>query len=332
MPRDRQPFALFRVAAGARLGYGHLRRATVLARTLRRPCAISVRGGGVVPAEWATAPRQARAALGLGPRLLVIDDPRADASLPWLREARRQSVPTASLHDLGIAPVPTDLAVDGSLCVARTRWPARRHLVGVDYAVLDVRPRRRQPLRRTSGRPRVLVSFGGGDHRALLGATVEALARALPDARLIVPTGLGRTTPDSLARVLPSSSSGSAVDVVAARDGLAPLLRRADMAILAGGVTLYEAAALGVPAIAMPVVPAQRPTIEAFARAGLVISMRPRASHDATAGVLAARARQLLDDATARAQMAARGMATVDGRGAERVARALVALAEEGRV
>ncbi len=329
MPRDRQLFALFRVAAGARIGYGHLRRATVLARALRRPCAISVRGGGVVPAEWTPAPRNVRAALALGPRLLVVDDPRAGEATPWIREARRRGVPTASLHDLGIAAVPSDLAIDGSLRVTRTPLPAARRLTGVDYAVLDVAVRRRQPRRAKTGRPRVLVSFGGGDHRALLAAAIDALTRSLPHAHLVVPTGLGRALPGMPSGSFPWPSSTTSVEVVTARDGLAPLLARADMAVLGGGLTLYEAAALGVPAIAVPVVPAQRPTIDAFVRAGTAVAVRSGAGHEATARRLAARARQLWDDSQARAHMAARGIATVDGRGAQRVARALLALAEE---
>src|SRR5690606_6255368 len=69
-------YALFRVAAGPRLGFGHLRRATVLAGALDEPCALSVRGAATLRRPWRQAPPGPDAALQtLRPRLLVIDDP-----------------------------------------------------------------------------------------------------------------------------------------------------------------------------------------------------------------------------------------------------------------
>lgn len=329
MAPDSRPFALFRVAAGPRIGYGHLRRATVLARALRRPCAISVRGGGVVPASWSLAPRDPRAALAVRPRLLVVDDPRAERALPWVREARRRGVPIASLHDLGLGVVPSDLAIDGSLRSPASRL-ARRRLAGVDYAVIDVpRQRRRRTQAATAAPLRILVSFGGGDHHQLLTATLEALWRGLPDAHVIVPTGFGADGLGDIALRAPSRCGS--LEVVTARDGLAPWLCRADLAVLGGGLTLYEAAALGVPAVAVPVVPAQRPTIRAFVRAGAAVTVSSDGGRVALARRIAARAGRLAVDAPARTAMGARGMATVDGRGARRVAAALRTLAEAAR-
>lgn len=322
---DTRPFALFRVAAGPRIGYGHLRRATVLARALRRSCVLSLRGGAPAPATWAQAPATARSAIALRPRLLVLDDPRAEFALPWVHEARRRGVPTASLHDLGLASLPTDLAIDGSLPRGPRLREARGRLAGVGHAVLDVPRSAPRATRGAAGAPRVLVSFGGGDHRGLLPATIAALCRWLPGAHIIVPAGLG-PVPFVLER-----PGGGRLDLVMAADGLGPLLRRVDLAILGGGLTLYEAAALGVPAIAVPVVAAQRPTVRAFARAGAALAVTDSGGCDDVGRRLARRAHRLWTDEPRRRLMAARGRQTVDGQGAARVARALHVLAGEHR-
>ena len=59
----------------------------------------------------------------------------------------------------------------------------------------------------------------------------------------------------------PRGSPGSA------RHGLHDELARAGVAVVGGGVSLYEACAHGVAAVGVPVVAAQRPTVAAFVTA-----------------------------------------------------------------
>lgn len=320
MPDAGPTFALFRVAAGPRLGFGHLRRASVLAGLLRQPCALSVRGAAGVRPPWREAPAAAAAAMeAFRPRLVVIDDPDAGRASPWLHAARTAGIPCASLHDIGLAPIASDLAVDGSL-IRQPSWPAHAVLEGPAFAVLGLgaaRPRRRAVSRRVL---RIVISLGGGTHARRLAAIAQALRAELPDAQLVVPAGLdgdvrrrGRVT---------------GLEMTAAPDGLGPVLAGADLAVLGGGVTLYEAAALGVPVIAVPVVAAQRPTVRAFVRHGLAVTVP--STHDPVelGQLVARRARRLCADAARRQQMRTRGPALIDGRGAARVARAFVRLAE----
>jgi spore coat polysaccharide biosynthesis predicted glycosyltransferase SpsG len=104
-----------------------------------------------------------------------------------------------------------------------------------------------------------------------------------------------------------------------------PALSQATVAILGGGLTLYEAAALGVPAVAVSVVAAQRAAVRAFADAGAALDAGPLGP-TATAGIVRGVVR-LLADRGARLEMSRRGPAIVDGRGAVRAAWALGRLA-----
>lgn len=321
MPDAGRTFALFRVAAGPRLGFGHLRRATVLAGLIGRPCALSVRGAAGVRPPWREAPKTPAAALEtLRPRVLVIDDPDAGRARPWLHAARRAGIPCASVHDIGLAPIASDLAVDGSL-IRQPSWPAHAVLEGPAFAVLGLRAAARLRPRAVQRRVlRIVVSLGGGTHGRRLAAIAQALGTALPDAQLVVPAGL-HVDAERRGRV-------AGLEMIAAPDGLGPVLAGADLAVLGGGVTLYEAAALGVPVIAVPVVAAQRPTVRAFVRHGLAVTVP--STHDPVelGQLVARRARRLSVDPLRRQQMRARGPALIDGRGAARVARAFVRLAE----
>jgi spore coat polysaccharide biosynthesis predicted glycosyltransferase SpsG len=104
-------------------------------------------------------------------------------------------------------------------------------------------------------------------------------------------------------------------------------LAEADVAVVAMGVTVYEAMACGVPAVVLARTSADVAHARALARRGAVASLGLHWREDDVARTVAA----LVADPARRAAMARAGRALVDGRGAERVADRLLALLEEGR-
>jgi spore coat polysaccharide biosynthesis predicted glycosyltransferase SpsG len=342
---------LFRVAGGRRLGFGHIARALSLARAMEAPAVLSVRGTRETRAiarrmGARTLSSSLIAALAqFRPELVVIDDPDAAASLRALALCRRLGARVASVHDLAIATIPSDVAIDGSI-VRRGPLDAAASLTGPRYAILDptiaslaaasARDGARALPREAS--PRVVVSLGGGPRRALGLRIAHAVKRAHPSADVIVAGGFAaRARP--AARLSSSSSSSPATVARLARtpvvrwlpspDAFRPELARADVAVLAGGVTLYEAAALGVAAVALAVVPAQTPTVRGFAarravlNAGGVADGRSAAAATAIAAAVTRRVTRLLGDERLRRRIARRARGLVDGRGAWRVASAL---------
>jgi spore coat polysaccharide biosynthesis predicted glycosyltransferase SpsG len=329
---------MFRVAASPRIGFGHLVRAVHLARAAGVEPLVSIRGGGNVEGtarRLGATPLAGGAASLIRPglALLVIDDPSRTAATPWLRAARRAGVRVASIHDAGIAPLPSDLAIDGS--VGARRVPAlglgaAACRLGPAYAVLSPDLTRVAAGRREApGRPgTVVIGLGGGRHAAA-GAVIarqlrSELARRPPARRPRVLLSLGLRVDGALAPArLPSGVT------VVAPSRFREALAAASVAIVAGGTTLYEACALGTPAVAVPVVPGQRAPIRRVVRsrlavatsgpAGAVGSARwARTAVDAALGLLA--------DPRRRDAMSRRGRAAVDGRGAERVAAAIATL------
>jgi spore coat polysaccharide biosynthesis predicted glycosyltransferase SpsG len=308
---------VFRVAAGPRLGFGHLARCRALAAAMGVVPSMSVRGSA--------ATRRAAARLGvrvlpdrvglLGrarPALVVVDDPSSGRARVWVRAARRLGVPVAALHDAGIGRVGADLVIDGSIrAVASSTLAA---LGGPRFAVVDPRIDGLRAARRPR-RGRICVAVGGGAHVfALIPPVVAALARVAPGADIRVAPGFtGRRRP-----LLPAGQW-------LAPGGLAAALADAEVAVVAGGLTAYEACALGVPAVAVSVVPAQRPTVAALARHGAVVDGGALDGPHAQARV-GARVAALLAAPAVRRRMATAARRLVDGRGARRIARALSSL------
>ena len=101
------------------------------------------------------------------------------------------------------------------------------------------------------------------------------------------------------------------------RFGLRDVMLAADLAVCGAGMTLYELAAAGTPAITVCMADNQRPNAEAFARGGRRADGGMVARSGSRAGV--ERALRTLLDASARADVARRAHRLVDGRGAGRV-------------
>lgn len=312
---------LFRVAAGPTLGFGHLMRARSLSRALDVAPRVSIRGtkatltaasqrGFVVVPGGLSALRGAAA-----PDVLVVDDPLAVEGARWVARARALGIPVATLHDLGLGCLESDLSIDGSI----DQGDHRHDLTwcGPLFAVLDpqVAVVREHPAPARDG---VLVALGGGEHVHTWG---ETLARAIllrrPDVRIRLVQGFAREA---------RPATHPQITWVSVPDGLAHELHRAAVAVLAGGVTLYEAAALATPAVALAVVEAQQLTIRGFARRGAAIDAGLAGDVAAFAHAADAVA-ELLSHPGRAARMGAIAAHLVDGRGVFRVADAIRQLA-----
>jgi spore coat polysaccharide biosynthesis predicted glycosyltransferase SpsG len=115
---------------------------------------------------------------------------------------------------------------------------------------------------------------------------------------------------------------------LSARTGLTQALVDCDVAIVAGGVTLYEACALGTPAVALAVVPDQQRAIAEFASRGAVVDAgiaSDMAIERAARGVA-----RLLGDERRRRLTASRARQLVDGLGARRAAEYIQAMLARG--
>jgi spore coat polysaccharide biosynthesis predicted glycosyltransferase SpsG len=309
--RVHTPNVLFVAAAGPRIGFGHLVRAGVVAG------ALDVRRRVVLRASSPT--QEAARTLGwdvlapapaivqrLQPDLVVIDDPSARRARPWARAARACRVPVVAIRDLGRGAVDADLSIDGSF--TRNASGARADLEGPAFALLDPVVAALRAEARVRDANRVVVAVGGGGHVAGIGLDIARAIRArLPDVAIDLAPGF-----HARPHVLPEGCRW--LDAHRLREALA----MASVVVSGGGITLYEACALGAPVVAVAVVPAQRPTTATCAALGAAIDATAsdqRESAERAARSVAA----VLGDAERRAALAGAARRLVDGQGTTRV-------------
>lgn len=175
-----------------------------------------------------------------------------------------------------------------------------------------------------------MVSFGARDSANATALALDALALAGSQGvrpRLTVAMASGAPHLMQIRRAVAGFDGRAALRLD--ETDMASLLGSADLAIGAGGVSLLERMALGVPSISVVTADNQGLAIEGAARRGATIDAGAigELSPEKLAGTIA----ELADDRAARAAMATRGRELVDGRGARRVAEALLGLSQDHR-
>jgi spore coat polysaccharide biosynthesis predicted glycosyltransferase SpsG len=117
----------------------------------------------------------------------------------------------------------------------------------------------------------IVVTLGGGDPRNVTQRVVEALAKVVPEAAVLAVVGRSYPWCERLAEILGQCGAGSKVLIQVPR--IADLLTTADLCICGGGMTKYEAAYLGVPALVISLNESQVEESRLFDKHGLVLDL-----------------------------------------------------------
>ncbi|MEO1039642.1 MAG: hypothetical protein AAFX09_08855 [Pseudomonadota bacterium] len=314
-----KPVIGLRVDAGPRIGHGHAHRSLALAHALE---ALQVRVEVLT-----TTPDTLHAIFGanarslaagsdpfehvkLSPDVIVIDTPRA--TRPAQLGAARRAWPKTPIVLIGgesHADPKADLIIHQELTGAAS--PAV--LSGPDY--LLVKPGfTALPVRQTRAAPNhALICLGGGrqDRLADVLASIDDAMRAARPPLADLKISVFSTQAESGATMSGRFALRSGVT------DLASAMTGADLAILAGGGLVIEAAAAGLPALYLPVADHQNARIDTAEALG--IGARLGAEPGAELLGLAA-------DPGAREAMARNGQRLVDGLGAKRCAKRIVQL------
>ena len=322
-----------RTEGGPAVGLGHVRRCLSLADALAaRGAAVTflVNGDGVpetIAAEGHAAQRIAvdrdlpetlDALDRLNAQAVVADSYRFDAG--YLRALRSDGRVTAIVSDHP-GDVPVDVLINNT--AGSDTWPYRglpetRFLCGPRYVLLRS-AFAAEPARTYSAMTeRVLITVGGSDPHELTWRIVAWTRQALPLAVIGVVIGPffledHAREPDSL--VTPHRTPSD----------MRRLMVGVDLAISGGGQTLYELAATATPTLAVVLADNQKENVARLADAGVLVPVGRYDDPDLEER-LRRHIRALAGDKARRAALGAAGRRLVDGRGAERVADALLEL------
>jgi spore coat polysaccharide biosynthesis protein SpsF len=326
--------ALIRCDGGGRFGYGHVKRMVALARGLRDREGI----GSVFALNGTADALEPIARAGFA--AVSIDASQDAAALETLIAAREpdilicdqregldrsglemisRDVPLVVSIDDGserrlaadlayYPPVPQAETLDwrGSDCTARIGW---------EWSLLGM-AKPSAPPRSFSPRPTLLVSMGGSDPMELTLRIARALTRLAPVFRARFVIGPGMDHRGRIARAI--ASLASHFETVEGAADLGPEYAASDLALVAFGVTAFELAATGVPALYLCLAEDHALSASAFEQAGMGLSLGlADRAHDED---IAAAVWALLSDSARRRDMRAAGLMTIDGEGAARIA------------
>ena len=197
--------------------------------------------------------------------------------------------------------------------------PLIQRIIGPDFILLRRPFWNAQPKTISSKIRSVFVGLGGGDTHDTLMRVLDAIRNELPRTRITVVTGHqsreGLTEELKLFPDVHMRSDMIATDVHS-------IMMQSDIAVAAGGQTLYELACLGVPAIAISIADNQELAVRAFTRSGYLLDELSIRNVDLHTSVR--RQLQLLRDWDVRQKLSRIGQSIVDGKGAQRLVHALI--------
>lgn len=334
----------FRVDASLLAGTGHVMRCLTLADELRRRGSesrflcrdapgnlvdlIGARGYATATlAPTGDDAEQSIARLGdTRPDWIIVD--RYELGEAWERALRPHAGRILAIDDLADRAHDCDLLLDQNLYQGieeryGTLVPQRcRQLVGPKFALL--RPEfaeARDSLRRRAGPiSRVLVNFGGADGSNETARLLVLLHDILP-IPVAIDAVLGPANPHADA-VKAMAFPGRQVAVHVGTTRMADLMRSADAFVGAGGSTTWERFCLGLPSLVIAIAENQVPTAQYLGKLG-AIDYIGRAADLPDDRIRSALSRFVMDQ-EGRSRMTELGMQLVDGKGAGRVADALL--------
>lgn len=275
--------------------------------------------------HWTTDAEQTRQALGAeGYDWLVIDHYALDAR--WEVAVGPVARRCLVLDDLADRTHHCHLLVDQNLQSGPSRYDGlvpdgTPTLLGPRFALL--RPAfgtHRATLQRDALQPvrRLLVFLGGIDAPGLTQPVLEAIASVRQDdQRVSVVVGQANPRRQSIVDWCSSHAWATVHDGDA---DMAALMAECDLAIGAGGTTMWERAALAMPSIIVAIAENQKPGSEAMARYGAAIYL----GDDRAVAHLAAALQTLLTNPWLRQHLSDRSASLVDARGTARVANHLL--------
>jgi UDP-2,4-diacetamido-2,4,6-trideoxy-beta-L-altropyranose hydrolase len=344
------PRILFFADAGPQVGGGHVMRCLTLARALiarGAECAfVESRAAAQVLARFGW-PSQAVVAMAntedlpglvrwgrtfadrFEPDVVVFDHYLAGAEQEAALGggARRITV----IDDLADRAHACDLLIDPGFGRRREDYapltPAGCDaLVGPDYALVrpefaDARPRALSRRARHDQARRALVALGLTDVGGITARVVEAILPRLAEVRLDVVLGQGAPSLEALSAL---ADQDRRIHLHVNTHEMAALTAEADLAIGAGGSSVWERATLGLPTATVVLADNQAAMARRLADAGASLALDAReAGFEAALGEAWDR---LVAEPPLRWSLAARSSELCDGRGADRAAVAVLAL------
>lgn len=236
--------------------------------------------------------------------VVVID--RLDTAEKYMRAVKKTDRLLITMDDRGSGASLADIRINGMLPGGDTPYQ------GCDYVILPLRQVKRKKILKKCAR--IFVSFGGYDHHGLIPKTLQAIKKFKPGCRFVVVAGNNHK---DLAQEGMDGTIGSRVRIYGEVKDFDRLVENCDMAILSGGLSLYQALSFGIPSLVISQYPHQLETAQRLARSGAAISLGP--AQQVAPDTVRKAAEKLAGSRELRADLSRKGQLLIDRNGVDRV-------------
>ncbi|MFH1894716.1 MAG: glycosyltransferase [Patescibacteria group bacterium] len=315
--KNKIPKIIFWVDGNRRIGTGHLMRCLALAHELKRRinCQTSflMKNSRIVSREVL---KHGYAIENKFPRnfadIIITSFPSVDQA--YLKEIKKYVKLLVVIDDSPKTQYPADIVVKCSCVPQLSRHDLKsksEFLVGLDYVIID-KEFKKASLKEKKIHPEmksILITMGGSDVNNFTPKIMEALG-GLTDIKKIVIIGPAFEDIDKL-------KLGKDFNLKYGVSNMAELMFSADLAIVGGGITLYELACVGTPGIVLCQTDYQFLEAKCFEKKGAIINLG--LGRDTTKEAIASAVKSLISNKEIRKKMSLAAKKIIDGRGAERV-------------
>lgn len=315
---------------GKRIGFGHIRRCNAIFDAFKAMGASPrivvygdhsakhlLSGREHLIFDWLRHPQKLLRLLK-GSDIALIDSYLADKAL---YENIRENVRLAAYWDDNKRlDYPPGVIVNGSIYGRQLRYPAKNKvLAGPDYIALNREFSHPGKKRITRAAGNILLTLGGSDESCLALGITKLLISRYPGIIKNVVIGKGSRCAPELKKIKDASLR---VHYSPIPGKFLKLMQEADIAVSGGGQTLHELARLGVPAIAVILAENQERNTLGWVRSGYMESAGRCRDNDLPERI-AGKIDRLMPYQV-RLAKSRLGSSLVDGKGAERIAAALL--------
>ena len=244
------------------------------------------------------------------------------ATPDYMAAIQRES-PLVYIDDLNAFDYPADLVVNYTLYGENLPYPQnKRYLLGPQYALLR-KEFQNVPLRQAAEQVHnILVSTGGADFEHVALRCVQYLLEQ-PPGHVTYHVVLGAMNQD-ISEIERISAGCPHILLHQNVSDMRSLMLRCDTAVSAGGTTLFELCACGLPTVTYVLADNQIMNAASFEEAGLMLNAGDIRGNGRYVEHIFERLELLVRDRPLRQRMAGQMQTLVDGRGANRLAKAIL--------
>ena len=320
---------LVRLDANHKIGLAHAIRVSAILDLLTVPYQVSVVGEGDLIANFFPGQQVFRVTADnnadffslideLQPDIILIDHPQLGSIFWRLLRGRVSGIPIVAIDDEG-GDVEADLIFNGTVLDQYHHYPLAgpQAMLMLGRAYTLIRPIFGTTLWQNPRKACVVIVVGSGDE-------ASAWALQLMSGRVdlsswgAVTMIVGRAFPAM--SQLQSDCDGLGVSLASGLSGehMASALSQASVALITGGMIVYEALAVGVPAIVFPQIENLIPEATWFAQRGCIVDLGYGGGMNTT--LVSEAVSRLLASSSDRTAMSIIQRATIDGHGMQRTA------------